>query len=69
MSQQNYTSVREWVSQHEFKQRVLTAANASMKLNCPEWDLETVDMKVSNHSLDGTKVAITMIFKENGLGF
>lgn len=61
------SDILSYVESLDFKRRVTTAANADMKLRFPEWDLETVDLKVSNHAKDGTKIAITLVFKENGL--
>ena len=51
-----------------FTQRVVKAANAHMRITEPTWDLYDVKVATESHAIHGPKVAVTLFFKDNGLG-
>lgn len=69
MSHITVDGIENAVRKQEFMQRVAKAANDHMRITEPEWDL--YDVKVATHSvaLGRKRVAVTLYFQENGLGF
>lgn len=54
--------------QQEFTLRVVTAANSHMRITEPTWDLYDVKVKTDAHVIEGSRIAVTMYFKDNGMG-
>lgn len=68
MSILSVDGIENTIRSEEFMFRVTKAANDHLRLTEPTWDLHDVKMKTETGFLGEKKVAVTLLFKDNGLG-
>lgn len=61
-------NIENELRQREFTERVVAAANDHMRITEPTWDLYDVRVSTESGFLGEKKVAVTLLFKEKGLG-
>lgn len=69
MSNLTVDGIENSIRQEEFVRRVVKAANDHMRITEPTWDLYDVKVKAESHPSEGSRIAVTLLFKDNFLGF